>query len=70
MSDKFVITKKSAKIRKPVDSVTFTIRISRELQEQYDKIALTSERSRNELINLAMKYALKNLEFVENNENN
>jgi len=63
MADKFVITKKSTEINDK--SVTFTIRIDRELQEQYDDLALKSERSRNELINLAMKYALENLEFVE-----
>lgn len=46
-------------------TVTFTIRISTELQEQYDELAAKSDRSRNELINLALKYALDNLEFIE-----
>jgi len=64
MSKKFVITPKpSAQNEK---SVTFTIRIDRELQEKYDRLALSSNRSRNELINLALKYALQNLQFVEN----
>ena len=63
MADKFRITKKS--IESSDKSVTFTIRIDRELQEQYDELALKSERSRNELISLAMKYALDNLEFIE-----
>jgi predicted transcriptional regulator len=63
MADKFIITKKSTETNDK--SVTFTIRIDRELQERYDDLALKSERSRNELISLAMKYALENLEFVE-----
>jgi len=67
MSEKFVVTKKM-----PISnekSVTFTIRIDRELQEEYDKLALASDRSRNELINLALKYAISNLKFVENTDN-
>ena len=63
MADKFRITKKS--MESSDKSVTFTIRVDRELQEQYDELALKSERSRNELISLAMKYALDNLEFIE-----
>ena len=67
MSEKFIVTKKVPMNNEK--SVTFTIRIDRELQEKYDKLALESDRSRNELINLALKYALKNLEFVGNAEN-
>ena len=64
MSEKFVITPKFPMSNEK--SVTFTIRIDRELQEEYDKLALSSNRSRNELINMALKYALQNLQFVEN----
>jgi predicted HicB family RNase H-like nuclease len=64
MSGKFVITPKSTTQNEK--SVTFTIRIDRELQEKYDSLALSSNRSRNELINMALKYALQNLQFVDN----
>ena len=64
MSGKFVITPKPSTQNEK--SVTFTIRIDRELQEKYDRLALSSNRSRNELINMALKYALQNLQFVEN----
>jgi len=45
--------------------VIMTIRIDRELQEKYDELAGKSNRSRNELVCMAMKYALENLEFIE-----
>jgi predicted transcriptional regulator len=39
-----------------------TIRIDRGLQEQLDKLANETDRSRNEVINLALKYAIENAE--------
>jgi predicted transcriptional regulator len=66
MSNKFIVTPKLPIINDK--SVTFTIRIDRELQEEYDKLALSSNRSRNELINMALRYALQNLQFVGNKE--
>jgi len=63
MADKFIITPKPQTTNEK--SVTFTIRIDRELQDAYDQLAFSSNRSRNELINMALKYALQNLEFVE-----
>ena len=66
MSQKFVVTPKIPTINEK--SVTFTIRIEKELQEEYDKLAQTSNRTRNELIGMALKYALQNLQFVNNSE--
>lgn len=63
MGEKFVVRPKG-----PVEKdnkVVMTIRIDRQLQEQYDELAGKSNRSRNELICMAMKYALENLEFTE-----
>lgn len=59
-SQDFIITKKSDQ------SVTMTIRIEETLQQQYDDIAIRSNRSRNEVINMALKYALANLKFIDN----
>ena len=42
-------------------TITMTIRISSKLRDQYDKIAKESGRSRNELISMALKYALENM---------
>lgn len=42
-----------------------TIRLERELQEQYDDLSAKSGRSRNELMCMALRYALDNLKFVE-----
>lgn len=59
MERKFIVTPKEDK------SITMTIRIDRTLQDKYDKLSNESNRSRNELINMALKFALDNLEFIE-----
>lgn len=57
--DKFVVTPKEDK------SVTMTIRIDRELQEKYNELSTKTNRSRNELINMALQYALDNMEIQD-----
>lgn len=57
--NKFIITPKTEK------TVTLTIRIETELNKYIEEIALKSGRSRNELINKALKYAFDNIEFDE-----
>lgn len=64
MKDKFVIKPKTTR------SVTMTIRIDSELSNKLDELALKSNRSRNELINLSLRYAFENLEFIEEKEEN
>lgn len=59
MKDKFVIKPKTTR------SVTMTIRIDSETNEKLDELALKSNRSRNELINMSLRYAFENLEFIE-----
>ena len=54
---KFVITPKEEK------TVTMTIRIDASLQEEYNKLAAKTNRSRNELICMALLYALDNMEI-------
>lgn len=56
---KFVITPKEDK------TVTMTIRIDANLQEEYNKLSLKTNRSRNELINMALQYALDNMEIID-----
>ena len=51
--------------KKEDKSITMTIRLERELQEEYDKLSAKSGRSRNELMYMALRYALENLKFVE-----
>ncbi|MBQ4067925.1 MAG: CopG family transcriptional regulator [Lachnospiraceae bacterium] len=55
--NKFVITPKEDK------TVTMTIRIDASLQEEYNKLSTQTNRSRNELINMALQYALDNMEI-------
>ncbi len=55
MDDKFVVTPKEDK------TVTMTIRIDRTLQEEYNDLSAKTNRSRNELINMALQYALDHM---------
>lgn len=57
---KFVVTPKVER------SVTLTIRLETELNNYIEEIARKSGRSRNELINKALKFAFDNLEFDSN----
>jgi len=57
-NDEFIITPKEK-------SVTITIRVDKDLQTELDILANKSNRSRNELINLALDYALKNAKFID-----
>ena len=57
--DKFVITPKEDK------TITMTIRIDRTLQEKYSELADKTNRSRNELIGMALQYARDNMELKD-----
>lgn len=59
---KFVITPKEDK------TVTMTIRIDSTLQEEYNKLSAKTNRSRNELICMALQYALDNMEIKDSIE--
>ncbi|MCL2253518.1 MAG: CopG family transcriptional regulator [Lachnospiraceae bacterium] len=64
MKEKFIVTPKTER------SVTMTIRIEKELNDELEGLALKSSRSRNELINMSLRYAMKNIEFIEDAGNN
>lgn len=57
--EKFVVTPKEDK------AVTMTIRIDRVLQEKYNELSAKTNRSRNELISMALQYALDNMEIQD-----
>lgn len=57
--NKFVITPKEDK------AVTMTIRIDKSLQEKYNELSAKTNRSRNELISMALQYALDNMEIKD-----
>lgn len=57
--DKFIVTPKEDK------AVTMTIRIDRTLQERYNDLSAKTNRSRNELICMALQYALDHMELKE-----
>lgn len=60
--EKFIVTPKEDK------TVTMTIRIDKALQEKYNELADKTNRSRNELISMALKYALDHMELKEPKE--
>jgi len=67
MSGKFIVRPKN--MEKRDKSVVMTLRLDRDLQEEFDKLASKSERSRNEVMCMALKYALEQLEFTTKSEN-
>lgn len=62
-NDDFIVTPKNEK------TVTMTIRIPIEIADNLDKLSQKSHRSRNELVNMALNYALGNVKFVDSTEN-
>lgn len=57
--EKFVVVPKEEK------AVTMTIRIDKALQEAYNELSAKTNRSRNELIGMALQYALDNMEIKD-----
>ena len=55
--EKLIITPKEEK------AVTMTIRIDKTLQDKYSERSTTTNRSRNELIGMALQYALDHMEL-------
>ena len=61
--EKFIVTPKEYK--KDERYVTMTIRIERTLQEAYDDLSTKTNRSRNELMGMALRYAIDNMELKD-----
>ncbi|MBQ7726353.1 MAG: ribbon-helix-helix protein, CopG family [Clostridia bacterium] len=63
MKEKLIITKKSLKGEDGYK--TFSIRIKVELVGKLDALAQKANRSRNDLINTLLEYAVENCEIAE-----
>lgn len=61
--EKFVVKLKKNN-EKDDESIIMSLRINKKLQEEYDELANKSNRSRNELMCMALRYALDNLDFL------
>lgn len=59
MMDKFIVTTKDETL------VSMTIRIEKALQERYNELSAKTNRSRNELICMALQYAIDHMEVQE-----
>ena len=57
--DKFVVTPKDETV------VSMTIRIEKALQEKYNELSAKTNRSRNELIGMALQFAIDHMEVRE-----
>jgi len=62
-SEKFKVSRKPD--FREEKSVNMTLRIEKKLQKQYEDWANKTNRSRNELMCMALAYALKNIEFID-----
>ena len=62
MDDKFIVTPNKS------ESVNITVRMDKAIQEQFDHLARISNRSRNQLINMALRFALERMEFTDADE--
>ena len=67
MADKFVVKQKKQD-KKEEKTVVMTLWIEKELQEEFDRLAAKSDRSRNEVMCMALRYALEHLEFIPDDE--
>lgn len=67
MYDKFVVRPKKSD-KKEDKTVIMTLRMDRKLQEEFDMLSAKSDRSRNELMCMALRYALDHLEFIPDDE--
>ena len=61
---KFIITPKED------PTITMTIRIEKHVQDMFNELSSRTNRSRNELINMALKYALDNMEVADGTSQN
>lgn len=66
-SEKFIVLRKDLEPKEET-TITMTLRLEKELQQKYDELSQKSGRSRNELMNLALKFAIEHLQFVDNPE--
>lgn len=63
---KFLVTRKPE--YREEKTVNMTLRIDKVLQGKYDEWAKKTNRSRNELMGMALTYAMENIEFIEEKE--
>ncbi len=63
MNERFVVRPKNID-KKEDKSIVMTLRLDRELQEEFNKLSARSDRSRNELMCMALRFALEHLEFI------
>ncbi len=58
MENRFIITPKTER------SVTITVRIGSDINARLEEVAAKTGRSRNELINMALRFAVDNMELA------
>ncbi len=69
MSKEFIVTPKNIDSEED-NYINMTLRMKVRIQKEFDELAKKSKRSRNELMCMALEYALENLKFTTKIENN
>lgn len=69
MSKEFIVTPKNIDDEENT-YINMTLRMKIKIQKEFDELAKKSKRSRNELMCMALEYALENLKFTTKIENN
>ncbi len=69
MSEKFIVTSKTSKYKEDPYNIT-TLRMPKEIRQEFDKLAGKSDYSRNQLMCMALQYALDNLQFISESKDN
>lgn len=69
MSEKFIVTSKTVKYKEDPYNI-ITLRIPKEIRQEFDKLAGESDYSRNKLMCMALQYALDNLQFIPKDKDN
>lgn len=69
MSEKFIVTSKTVKYKEELYDI-ITLRMPKEIRKEFDKLAGESDYSRNQLMCMALQYALDNLQFIPKNKDN
>ena len=67
MNGKFIVRPKET-AKKEDKTIIMSLRLDKELHAEFDKLSALSDRSRNELMCMALRYALDNLEFIPENK--
>ncbi len=51
-----------------IEYASFTIRVDKKIRDEFDRLAGKSNRSRNELIEASLKFALEHIKYIDDKD--